>query len=222
MKMKMKVLGYLSIVSFGLGSCQTVNPYTGQAQTSKTTTGAVAGGLVGALTGALTGDGSTDRRQRALIGAGIGAVAGGGIGAYMDQQEAELRRSLEGTGVGVSREGDQINLIMPGDITFSTGSASISGGFYATLNSVGTVLNKYNKTLVNVTGHTDSVGARSYNYSLSESRATAVANYLQSQKVSASRFRVTGAGPDSPVASNTTEQGRQANRRVTIQLAPTS
>lgn len=211
------------MVAFGslvATSCQTTNPYTGEAQNSRAVTGSVIGGLLGAGVGSLTGSGSTDRRQRAMIGAGIGALTGGGIGAYMDQQEAELRRELQGTGVGVSRNGNQISLVMPGDITFATGSASISGQFYDTLNSVAKVLSKYNRTLVDITGHTDSVGPRDYNYRLSEQRANSVAAYLQSRKVNASRFRVTGAGADSPVATNGTAEGRQANRRVTIQLAP--
>lgn len=201
-------------------SCQTINPYTGDPQAARATTGSIIGGLVGAGVGSLTGSGSTDRRQRAMIGAGIGALAGAGVGAYMDNQEAELRRELQGTGVGVSRSGNQISLIMPGDITFATGSASISGEFYGTLSSVAKVLNKYNKTLVGITGHTDNVGQRDFNYRLSEQRANSVANYLQSRQVPLARFRVSGAGADSPIASNATAEGRQANRRVTIQLAP--
>lgn len=220
MKMPLRFTVLLTAGSLALSSCQTTNPYTGEAQRSKATTGAVIGGLLGAGIGALSGDDSTDRRQKALAGLGIGALAGAGIGAYMDKQEAELRRELEGTGVGISRNGNSISLIMPGDITFSTGSASISGQFYPTLDSVGKVLNKYDKTLVDITGHTDSVGQRDYNYRLSQSRASSVAGYLQSKQVNAARFQVTGQGPDSPVATNDSEAGRQANRRVTIQLAP--
>ncbi len=203
-----------------LTSCQTANPYTGEAQRAKATTGAVVGGVLGAVVGGLAGNDSTDRRQKALLGAGIGAIAGGGIGAYMDKQEAELRRELEGSGVGISRSGNQINLIMPGDITFASGSSSVRGQFYATLTSVAKVLNKYDKTLVDITGHTDSVGQRDYNYRLSQSRANSVAGFLQSKKVNSQRFRVSGQGPDAPVANNSSAEGRQANRRVTIQLAP--
>jgi outer membrane protein OmpA-like peptidoglycan-associated protein len=203
-----------------LSSCQTANPYTGDAQRSKAATGAVIGGLLGAGIGSLTGSGSTDRRQKAMVGAGIGILAGGGIGAYMDKQEAELRRELEGTGVGVSRNGNQIALVMPGDITFSSGSSGISGDFYPTLDSVAKVLSKYDQTLVDITGHTDSVGARDYNYNLSQQRANSVAGFLQSRKVNSTRFRVSGQGPDAPIATNDSASGRQANRRVTIQLAP--
>lgn len=220
MKQKKRIFVMVACGSLVMNSCQTTNPYTGEAQRSKATTGAVVGSLVGAGLGSLTGSGSTDRRQRAMIGAGIGALTGAGIGNYMDQQEADLRRELQGTGVGISRSGNQISLIMPGDITFSTGSASISGDFYPTLNSVGKVLSKYQQTMVDITGHTDNVGQRDYNYRLSQQRANSVAGYLQSRRVNAARFRVSGMGPDSPIATNNTADGRQANRRVTIQLAP--
>ncbi|MDB4294236.1 OmpA family protein, partial [Akkermansiaceae bacterium] len=170
--------------------------------------------------GALTGDGGTDSRQRALIGAGIGALAGGGIGNYMDKQEAELRQELQGTGISITRQGNQVILNMPGDITFPTGESRISPDFFPTLNSVAKVVNKYNKTLVDVVGHTDNVGDRNYNYRLSQTRAGNVANYLQDRKVDSRRFNVSGRGPDEPAASNGSSSGRQLNRRVTIQLSP--
>ncbi|MBK1831994.1 OmpA family protein [Verrucomicrobiaceae bacterium R5-34] len=203
-----------------LTSCQTTNPYTGNTQTSKATSGAIIGGLVGAGLGSLTGSGSTDRRQKAMIGAGIGALGGGLIGNYMDKQEAELRAQLQGTGVGVSRNGNDLVLNMPGDITFATNSSTVNSSFTETLNSVAIVLAKYNRTLVNVVGHTDNVGARSYNYALSEKRARSVAGALQSRGVVSQRLLVTGRGPDQPITSNSTASGRQQNRRVTIQLEP--
>lgn len=221
----MKFSKFFTAVTIGsliLSSCQTMNPYTGDAQQSKAMTGALIGTVIGAGLGSLTGEGSTDRRQKAMIGAGVGALAGGGIGNYMDQQEAELRRELQGTGVGIRRVGNEISLIMPGDITFATGSANIQGEFYPTLTSVAKVLSKYNRTLVEVIGHTDNVGDRNYNYGLSQNRANQVAGFLQSRQVNPQRFRVSGMGPDQPVASNQSAQGRQANRRVTIQLAPIS
>ncbi|MDA7933973.1 OmpA family protein [Akkermansiaceae bacterium] len=220
MKFFQKLVAYLLAGSLTLTSCQTANPYTGESQKAKATTGAIIGGLLGAGIGALSGGDSTERKQRALIGAGIGALAGGGIGAYMDKQEAELRRELEGTGVGISRNGNQISLIMPGDVTFTTGSAGISGEFYPTLASVAKVLNKFDKTMVAITGHTDNVGGRDYNYRLSQARANSVAQFLRTQKVAPQRFHVSGRGMDQPVASNNSAAGRQANRRVTIQLAP--
>ena len=203
-----------------LVSCQTTNPYTGNPQMSKSTSGAIIGGLVGAGIGSLTGSGSTDRRQKAMVGAGIGALGGGLIGNYMDRQEAELRAQLRGTGVSVSRNGNDLVLNMPGDVTFATASASVSDRFTGTLNSVAIVLAKYNRTLVNVVGHTDSVGAKSYNYTLSERRARSVAGYLQGRGVVPQRILVSGRGPDQSVASNNTASGRQQNRRVEIHLQP--
>lgn len=208
------------MASLALTSCQTTDPYTGERKMAKTTSGALIGGALGAAAGALTGDGGSDSRKRALIGAGIGSLAGGGVGAYMDKQAAELRRELEGTGVGIQRSGNNISLIMPGDITFSTGSSGISGEFYPTLTSVAKVLKKYDKTRVAITGHTDNVGGRDYNYRLSEARASSVASFLRSQNVNPARFIISGQGYDEPVASNNTAAGRQANRRVTVELAP--
>ncbi|MGB1936969.1 MAG: OmpA family protein [Akkermansiaceae bacterium] len=208
------------LAALGLSACQTTNPYTGDPQTSRATSGAVIGGLIGAGLGSLTGSGSTDRRQKAMVGAGIGALAGGLIGDYMDQQEAELRRHLEGTGVSVTRAGNELILNMPGDVTFATDSSTISEQFKNTLGGVGIILRKYKRTMVDITGHTDNVGELNYNYALSERRARSVAGYLQGQGVLAQRMLIYGRGPDQPVASNDTVAGRQQNRRVTIQLVP--
>lgn len=219
--MRKSPLVLVAVLAFS--SCQqTIDPYTGQPKVSKAQNGAILGGLIGAGIGALASDGGTDGRQKALLGAGIGALAGAGIGNYMDQQEALLRQELEGTGVSVTRQGNHVTLNMPGDITFPTGEFRISTDFFSTLNSVAKVVHKFNKTLVDVTGHTDNVGERNYNYRLSELRATNVANYLRDQRVDPRRFRVSGQGPDSPVASNRSGSGRQLNRRVTIQLSPLS
>lgn len=220
MKLHSPNLATLCIISLGLVSCQTTNPYTGDPQTSRATSGALIGAAVGAGIGSLTGSGSTDRRQKAMVGAGLGALAGGLIGDYMDQQETELRRQLQGSGVSVSRVGNQLILNMPGDITFATDSSNINERFISTLNSVGIVLRKYNRTMVDVTGHTDNVGAKSYNYALSERRAQSVARYLRRQGVIPQRMMISGRGPDQPVASNGSASGRQKNRRVTIQLVP--
>lgn len=211
---------FAAIPVLALSSCQTVNPYTGEQQASRAGIGAGIGALAGGLLGSATGEGSTDRRQRALIGAGIGALAGGAVGNYMDQQQAALRQELQGTGVSVTRQGNDIYLNMPGDVTFATGSSSIDGRFYPVLNSVAKVLAKYNKTLVDVSGHTDSVGDRSYNARLSQSRAESVAGYLRSRGVSSQRLLTRGFGQDQPIASNSTSSGRAQNRRVTIQLQP--
>ncbi|MER2634494.1 MAG: OmpA family protein, partial [Rhizobiaceae bacterium] len=131
-----------------------------------------------------------------------------------------LRDQLQGTGVSVTRAGDRIILNMPSNITFNTDQDAVKSGFYPTLNSVALVLNKFNRTIVDVYGHTDSTGSASYNMDLSQRRALSVANYLNAQGVDSRRFAVTGYGASQPVASNATEAGRAQNRRVEIQLSP--
>jgi len=195
----------------------TTDPYTGQQKMSNTAGGAAIGALAGAGLGLLAG--GNDRRN-ALLGAGIGALAGGGVGMYMDQQESQLRAQLQGTGVSVTRQGDYIILNMPSNITFATDSADIQPAFYQTLNSVALVLKRYNQTLVDVYGHTDSTGSFEHNMQLSQRRASSVADYLIAQGTDSRRFAVIGQGPSQPIASNATEEGRAQNRRVEIRLAP--
>lgn len=204
---------------FVLQSC-TTDPYTGERKTRKTVWGSVIGGAAGAAAGAATGRDSESRRKRALIGAGVGALAGGAAGVYMDRQEARLRQQLQNTGVSVTREGERIVLNMPSNITFQTNSADINSGFFDVLNSVGQVLKEYNKTLINITGHTDSTGSDAYNQTLSQQRAASVAQYLISQGVDPTRVAAQGMGESQPIASNDTPQGRQQNRRVELELAP--
>lgn len=207
--------------TFGLAACTTQDPYTGEQKTSKTTYGALGGALVGALAGGLIGKGDAkDRRERALIGAGVGALAGGGIGYYMDQQEKELTQRLRASGVSVTRVGNDIILNMPGNVTFATNSSDINAKFYEVLNSVAIVLKEYDKTLIDVTGHTDSTGSDQYNMELSQRRAQSVAGYLIGQGLNGQRFYVVGAGESQPIADNNTPAGREQNRRVEIRLMP--
>jgi outer membrane protein OmpA-like peptidoglycan-associated protein len=203
-----------------LVGCQTVNPYTGETQTSKAAKGAGIGAAAGAVVGLITGDDAKERRERALIGAGVGALAGGSVGYYMDVQEAKLRQQLQGTGVSVTRMGENITLNMPGNITFKTDSSDLNADFFKVLDSVGLVLKEYNKTIVEVAGHTDSTGAAEYNQSLSERRAHTVATYLAGKGVMDQRIITVGAGETRPVATNDTPEGRQLNRRVELTLAP--
>lgn len=209
------------IATFGLAACTTQDPYTGEQKTSKTTYGALGGAVVGALAGGLIGKGDAkDRRQRALIGAGVGALAGGGIGYYMDQQEKELTQRLRASGVSVTRVGNDIILNMPGNVTFATDSSDINSRFFEVLNSVAVVLKEYDKTLVDVTGHTDSTGSAQYNMELSQRRAQSVASYLIGQGLDGRRFYIVGAGLTQPIADNNTAAGREQNRRVEIRLSP--
>jgi outer membrane protein OmpA-like peptidoglycan-associated protein len=150
----------------------------------------------------------------------VGGLAGGAIGAYQDRQEAALRRELAGSGVDVVRQGDNITLNMPGNITFAFDSATLQPQFQPVLNNVAQTLNEYNQTVIEVAGHTDSVGSDAYNQKLSVDRANSVAGYLSTRGVSMTRMIVTGAGETRPVASNDTEAGRAQNRRVEITIVP--
>lgn len=204
----------------GIVGCETLDPYTQESKTSSATKGAVIGAVAGAVVGLASGDDAVERRQRALIGAGVGALAGGAIGNYMDRQEAELRAELQGTGVSVTRIGDNITLNMPGNVTFATDSSDLSPAFFDVLTSVGKVLDEFDQTIVEVAGHTDSTGSDAYNQSLSVRRSSSVASYLQSQGVDSQRLITIGLGETMPVADNSTEAGRQANRRVEITMVP--
>ncbi len=212
-----KILGTsILLSSLFLGACTTIDPYTREEKTSNAVKGAGIGALSGAVIGVLAGD----NRKSALIGAGVGALAGGGIGYYMDVQEAKLRQELEATGVSVTRYGDSIILNMPGNVTFDTASSNISANFYRVLSSVAKVINEYEKTYVDIYGHTDSVGQSSYNMTLSQQRADSVSQYLQTQQVLPQRIVTRGIGEAHPVASNDNAQGRAQNRRVEIKLTP--
>lgn len=201
-----------------LAGC-TIDPYTGEEKASNTAKGAGAGAVAGAVLGAaVSSDG--DREKGALTGAAIGAAAGGGVGYYMDRQEKILRQRLEGTGVRVQRVGDQIKLVMPGNITFDTDSDQVRSGFTDVLDSVAMVLKEFKDTTVEIKGYTDSTGSFEYNQQLSERRAASVADYLRRQQVNSARLSITGYGPRYPIASNDTPEGRARNRRVEIDLLP--
>ena len=212
---KLKLGTAALLAPLALTACTTTNPYTGEREVSKTAKGAGIGAVAGGVIGAVAGD-----DEAAIAGAAAGALIGGGIGAYMDRQEQELRRELASTGVRVQRNGDNIRLIMPGNITFASGQSDVRPEFYQTLASVSRVLEKYNQTNVLVEGHTDNVGSDQMNLDLSIARAASVGNYLASQGVSAPRIRALGYGETQPITANATDDGRAQNRRVEIQLTP--
>lgn len=214
--MKSKLLA-LTLAAGVMTGCQSIDPYTGEQKTSNTAKGAGIGAVSGAILGAVVNH--DDREKGALIGAASGAAIGGGIGYYMDRQEAVLRQRLEGTGVRVQRIGNEIKLIMPGNITFDTGRSELKTHFYPTLDSVAIVINEFNKTRVDVSGHTDSTGGMELNQRLSEQRAASVGNYLVSQGVVSGRINSVGYGPRYPVADNATASGRALNRRVEVNLS---
>ncbi len=220
-------IALLAVAGFG-SSCMTYDPYTDEQQVSKATWGSAigvaTGAAAGAAIGAISGDDKKERRKRALIGAGAGAVtggvAGGAAGYYMDRQEAKLRQRLRGSGVSVTRAGDEILLNMPGHVTFPVDRDEIRPEFFETLSSVGLVLEEFDQTLVEVSGHTDSSGSDAHNRELSQRRAESVAEYLASQGVFRERLLPEGYGESHPIADNGSEPGRQQNRRVEITLSP--
>jgi outer membrane protein OmpA-like peptidoglycan-associated protein len=215
-----KVCAAVIGVVIGASACSTLDPYTREEETSHAQRQAEIGAAAGAVFGLITGDSSMERKKRALIAAGVGALAGAGVGNYMDRQEAELRKELERTGVSVTRSGDHITLNMPGNITFATDSADLNAGFFDVLNSVGKVVNEFGQTVIEVAGHTDSTGGDQYNQQLSQRRADAVAAYLKTRSVRADRIITVGGGETHPVATNDTAEGRQLNRRVELTLVP--
>lgn len=212
-----KLFAVLGISAALLSGCSTINPYTGQKETSDATIGTGLGAIGGATIGAIAGGG-----RGALIGGAIGAVGGGLIGNAMDQQNNELRQRLNGTGVQVQQQGNTIQLVMASDVTFKTNQSDVRDSFYPTLSSVAVVLKKYNKTNIVITGFTDNVGNDAYNQTLSEKRAASVGSFLQSQGISSNRIFTEGRGKRDPIASNATVEGRSLNRRVVITLRPIS
>ncbi|MEZ5528512.1 MAG: OmpA family protein [Porticoccaceae bacterium] len=202
-----------------LAACTSIDPYTGEQKTSNTAKGAGIGAVTGAVIGAATAS-HKDRNKGIVTGAVAGAAVGGGIGYYMDRQEAALRAKLEGTGVRVVRDGDNIRLVMPSNITFGVDRSEVHPEFYSTLESVAVVLKEFNKTNIRVAGHTDSTGSSEYNQTLSERRAASVGQLLISYGIVSGRVWTTGYGMRFPIADNGTEFGRQQNRRVELELVP--
>jgi outer membrane protein OmpA-like peptidoglycan-associated protein len=190
------------------GGC-TTSPNTKKEQAGKSRAGSIAGKTK-----------SKELRKRALMEAGIGTLSFGTVGSYMDKQEAKLRKRLQRTGVSISRVGDNIILNMPGRITFDFGSANLKSEYYEVLNSVAIVLEEFDKTYIDVFGHTDSIGSQNYNNKLSNRRANCVAEYVIAQGCNAQRFSIRGFGESLPIASNSTKTGRAQNRRVEIQISP--
>ena len=218
--MKKSVITLALVLSgtLALAGC-TTNPYTGEREAGKSGIGAGLGAALGAGVGALSSS-KKDRGKGALIGAAAGAALGGGAGYYMDVQEAKLRDKMKGTGVSVTRNGDNIVLNMPNNVTFDSSSSTLKPAGANTLTGVAMVLKEYPKTAVNVVGYTDSSGSRQLNMSLSQQRADSVGSALIVQGVAADRLRTSGMGPDNPVASNATAEGKAQNRRVEITLSP--
>jgi outer membrane protein OmpA-like peptidoglycan-associated protein len=215
---RITMLAGIALTGAALTAACTTDPYTGQRRINNTAVGIIGGALGGYLLGDLVG-GRGDRTEK-VVGAGIGAIAGGAVGAYMDRQEADLRRQTAGTGVDVIRQGDDLILRMPSGITFPVDSSAIRPQFRSTLDGVAQTLGSYNQTYIDVLGHTDSTGSDAYNQALSERRAQSVADYLSMRGVARARMGIRGYGETQPIAPNETEEGRSQNRRVEIKVVP--
>ncbi len=213
---KALILGAIAAIAVGC----TTNPYTGERRASRTVTSGAGGAAAGAAAGAVIGAIAGDAGKGALIGAASGAAIGGGIGVYQDRQQAKLRERLLAAGVQVERDGDNIHLIMPSDITFAVNQSDIKPGFYQTLNAVAEVFDEFDRTTITVAGHADSTGPEEYNMKLSQQRALSVSNYLAAQGVAPQRLSSIGFGEGRPIADNATDAGRTANRRVEITIDP--
>ncbi len=221
MRKNFAITGVALAAMLGVSACQTYDPYSSTPRPNSTARGAIAGGLGGALLGYLTNtsDGEQGRRN-ALIGAGVGALGGAAVGAYMDNQQRALEAELSGSGVGVARQGDNLVLRMPSDVTFATNQSNIEPRFEATLADVANVLRQYDRSVVDIVGHTDSSGGDAINQPLSERRAISVADALIQQGVIRERLFVAGRSANDPVASNASVEGRAQNRRVEILIRP--
>ena len=210
-----------AVAMLGVSACTTTDPYSSAPRRNNTGTGVLAGALGGAVLGYLTNTSNSEEgRKNALIGAGIGALGGAAVGQYMDRQQRELEAELSGSGVGVARQGDNLVLRMPSDVTFASNQSSINPRFNATLDDVAGVLNRYDQSIVDIVGHADSDGADDYNLNLSRQRASSVAQHLVSRNVLADRLYVDGRGESAPIASNATAEGKAQNRRVEILIRP--
>ena len=199
-----------------LAGCAATEDFMQNPEKAKTRQGTAIGAGAGAVAGLLIGGGW----EGALIGAGVGALAGGAVGNYQDKQERKLRQQMAGTGVEVVRKGDNITLDMPGNVTFGFDSAALNPQFNSVLDKVAQTLTEFDQTVIQIAGHTDSTGSHAYNMKLSEQRASSVKSYLAGRGVPAQRMQTVGAGPDHPIADNSTEAGRAENRRVEITIVP--
>jgi outer membrane protein OmpA-like peptidoglycan-associated protein len=221
MRSKLLLTGATIAILLGGTACTTTDPYSSAPRRNNTGTGVIAGALGGALLGYLTNTSNSEQgRKNALIGAGIGALGGAAVGQYMDRQQRELEAELSGSGVGVTRQGDNLVLRMPSDVTFASNQSSINPRFHATLDDVAGVLNRYDQSIVDVVGHADSDGSDDYNLNLSRQRASSVAQYLVGRNVLADRLYVDGRGEGVPIATNATAEGKALNRRVEILIRP--
>jgi outer membrane protein OmpA-like peptidoglycan-associated protein len=215
MQISRKITAGFAVLSMLTVSACVTDPNTGERKVSRAAIGGLGGAAAGALLGGLIG-GKTGR----IVGAVGGGAIGGVVGYRMDQQIRELRDQTAGSGVDVSEVDGAILVNLPDGVTFATGSYSVSPGFQSLLDRVATSLQQYPNSLVDVYGHTDTVGSSTSNQRLSEQRAQAVSNYLISRGVSSSRIRWMGFGETQLKIATGDNVNEPMNRRVEIKIVP--
>jgi outer membrane protein OmpA-like peptidoglycan-associated protein len=220
MKGYVAAVAVLSLVASG---CATDSSTSGKRSLTNMEAGAIIGAAGGAVIGAVAY--KKNRTAGAIVGAVGGGLAGGAIGAYMDSQKKDLEKNLRKEIQSGSTRVDKmpnnvVRITMTNQTAFDTNSTTVKPGFYSTMDKVSDVVIRYGKTTLTVVGHTDNKGKPEYNQRLSEQRALAVAQYMESKDVNPVRLATLGKGDGAPIASNDTESGRQANRRVEIYLEP--
>jgi outer membrane protein OmpA-like peptidoglycan-associated protein len=189
---------------------------TGMSKTAKGgAIGAGGGAVAGAVLGRVIG-GKSGTAAGAIIGAAVGGTGGALIGRRMDKQAEELQRDMQNA--KVERVGEGIKITFDSGILFDTNAATLRPASMTEIDKMAATLQKYPDTNILVEGHTDASGSDAINQPLSERRAQAVANYTTSKGVDASRIQTKGYGSSQPIADNTTEAGKQANRRVEIAI----
>jgi outer membrane protein OmpA-like peptidoglycan-associated protein len=213
----------LSVIAVLLAGCAEGQGGPSRRPLENWESGALIGGGIGGVIGAVAY--SKDRTMGAVIGAVGGGLAGGAVGAYMDGQKRDLEKNLaKEIQAGQARidtlPNHVVRITMTNQTAFETNSSEIKSGFNSTMDKLADVVVRYGKTTLTIVGHTDNVGSNEYNQKLSERRAHAVAQYFESKRVNPVRLALSGKGETQPVASNATEAGRQANRRVEIYVEP--
>lgn len=209
-----KILATIVMASALAAGC-TTDPVTGQVKPMKTATYGLGGAATCGVIGGLLGG-----KKDALAAAAVCGAVGAGVGGYMDYQEKLLRDQLASTPVEVQRQGNEIRLTLPENVTFATNSSTLNPSASYSLDRISGILAQYNETRVVVSGFTDSTGSDRINEPLSQRRADAVRAYLIRSGVAPQRIIAQGLGSSAPIASNATAAGRQQNRRVEIKIIP--
>lgn len=205
--MKTTSIVIVAVLILGLAGC---------ASMSRQQKGAVIGAGSGAVIGGVVGNQAGNTVLGAIIGAAVGGAAGAYIGNYMDNQAEEIERDI--AGARVERIGEGIKITFDSGLLFDTDKAEIRPASQTSLVELAQILNKYADTRVLIEGHTDSTGSDDYNLNLSRNRANAVSLVLAGQGVDATRFTVMGYGEAQPMFDNSTDAGRQGNRRVDLAI----